>query len=285
MQRLYGWAAALLRIAEILALCAALFWLIRSIGQVKPAQAAEILFAGTKDDADCAIFLSRGACVVIDTGEAQDGEHILSLLEEKDVETIDCLILTHPDKDHIGGAAQIFEKVPVKQVVAPYYTKNNTRYEDLQFQMANLSIPCITLLRGKELVFGELAFYIWPPEKLDYEGDNDYSLAVLVCHGSVRMFFGGDAQKQRIKEYMRYKIGKVDLYKVSYHGRDIAAQTLLIQELAPDYAIVTAKEAGEMTKQALEGVSAQIFFTREQDICFQSDGEKLILLETSFPEH
>ena len=80
---------------------------------VEPAQ---IIFAGTKDDADCAILQSGGSCVVIDTGEAQDAEHILELLRERQIEKIDCLILTHPDKDHIGGAPALLDALPVKMV-------------------------------------------------------------------------------------------------------------------------------------------------------------------------
>ena len=53
---------------------------------VEPAQ---IIFAGTKDDADCAILQSGGSCVVIDTGEAQDAEHILELLRERQIEKIE----------------------------------------------------------------------------------------------------------------------------------------------------------------------------------------------------
>lgn len=239
---------------------------------VEPAQ---IIFAGTKDDADCAILQSGGSCVVIDTGEAQDAEHILELLRERQIEKIDCLILTHPDKDHIGGAPALLDALPVKMVVCPYYNKENTPYRDLQEKMEALGVSQLIPSRDRVLVFGDLKLQIWPPEDFYYEKDNDYSIAVLVEHGSVNLFFAGDAQKQRLQELEQREFPDIDLYKVAYHGRDSSHSAQLIRKIGPRLAVVTAKEPLGETAEALKEVSAQVLCTLGQDYFMESNGDTL----------
>lgn len=75
----------------------------------------------TKEDADCIIIGNGVKAVMIDAGEAQDGERILEVLQETGVETLDALILTHPDLDHVGGASAVLQAVAVDKVIVPYY--------------------------------------------------------------------------------------------------------------------------------------------------------------------
>ena len=48
---------------------------------------------------------------MIDTGEAENAPRILEALKEKNVDHLDALIISHFDKDHVGGAAQILENI------------------------------------------------------------------------------------------------------------------------------------------------------------------------------
>lgn len=276
MRRWLDLAGNLLRIAGVAALCAGILGAVYLMEKLPVAYTAEVIFAGTKAEADCTLFISRGHCVVLDTGEEQDAAHILKLLKEKNIEKIDCMILTHQDKDHMGGTMQILDEFPVAQVIAPYYEKNKTAYDDLLYQMRRQDIPCLTLMRKREFSFGELKFRIFPPMETHYQNSNDNSLAVLVQHGKVRMFFAGDAMQERMEEYLDYQIGSVNLYKVSWHGRDIAAQTPLIRELNPEFAVVTAQKEEDATKMALEEVSAKVFYTVGRNLYFQSDGKRLV---------
>lgn len=239
------------------------------------AESARILFAGTKDDADCTIVLSQDVCMMIDTGEEQDAEHILALLQQEGVEEIDCLILTHPDKDHIGGAPALLESLPVQKIIAPAYDQPKESYELLIEQAEALDTTIVTPGRREELQYGELSLIIWPPEETHYDKDNNYSLAVLISHKEVQMFFAGDAQKKRMKEILQYNLPQVDLYKVSYHGRNLTSGIKLIDRIRPQYAIVTASAPEKETKQALIAVDAQIFCTRDRDVVFISDGIKI----------
>lgn len=54
--------------------------------------------------ADCTILTDGAHTVLIDCAEADDGETLLSVLKENRISQIDLLIVTHFDKDHIGGA-------------------------------------------------------------------------------------------------------------------------------------------------------------------------------------
>lgn len=273
-----------LRIIGVCALVALLIGALAFLEKDRSVHPAQMIFVGTKDDADCAILLSNGACVVIDTGEAQDAEHILAILREQKIEKIDCLVLTHPDKDHIGGAPALLDAVPVEMVVCPYYNKDNTPYRDLQEKLEELGVSQLIPSRDRVLVFGDLELQIWPPEDFYYEKDNDYSIAVLVEHGEVNLFFAGDAQKQRLQELEQREFPEIDLYKVAYHGRDSSRSAQLIRQINPEFAVVTAKEPLGETAKALEEVSAQVLCTLGQDYFIESNGNTLELKRPSTSE-
>jgi len=265
-----------LRAAGLLALTAALIgllFILEGKGSVEP---AGIWFVGTAGDADCAVLLSRGQCVVIDTGEEADGPRILEFLERKQVSKIDCLILTHPDKDHIGSAPLLLESMSVEMIVMPYYMKDNDRLQALEDQMEQSGAPVMTLSRSREFVFGDLDLRIFPPDRINYNKDNNYSLITLAEHGSVRMLFAGDAQRVRLEEMENYELEPVDLYKVPHHGRRSEKGEEAIRQLKPEIAVVTAETADPGIAGALREENAQIFYTvPDRDCSFESDGEKL----------
>ena len=101
----FQFLVALLRFFGLVLLTGGLaFALLQVMAPGEPKGKADFFFLQTAEDADCTLLLSDGKSILIDTGEAQDYEAICTLLRQKNLERIDCLILTHPDKDHIGSA-------------------------------------------------------------------------------------------------------------------------------------------------------------------------------------
>ena len=233
---------------------------------------AEFLFAGTVNDADCCIMISGGSCVVLDTGEEEDGPHIVSLLRARGVEKIDCLVLTHPDQDHIGGAKLLLETFPVTRAVMPYYGQYNASYNALLKQMEEAGVEQILPAREFSMDAGDIELTFYPPEKTFYDLDNDYSLAVLAVHGKVRLFLPGDAEKIRLKEIEKIDLPRIDLLKTPYHGRSSNASSDLIRRLSPSIAIVNASAPESKIRKTLETIGAEIYTTVGQDRSFLSDG-------------
>lgn len=263
----------LLRALGVLMLAGLMAGMLVWLNSEEPVEMAKVIFVGTNEDADCAILISREYCVVIDTGEEQDSDHILEILADEEIKKIDCLILTHPDRDHIGGASVILNAIPVRQVVAPYYARDNERYEQLQDNLRAMNMKILTPYRDRELQYGDLKLRIYPPNESYYSKDNNYSLIVMAEHGNVKMLFAGDAQKDRLDELKNYNFSDVDLYKVAYHGRNSTPGMQLLKRIAPEYAVVTAKEPEDKMKDALKGEGVDYYCTVPlKDVMFLSDG-------------
>lgn len=241
-----------------------------------PKNSADFFFLETEEDADCTLLLSGGKSILIDTGEAQDYEAICALLQQQNLERIDCLILTHPDKDHIGSAQALAQTYPIGLVVEPYYAKEKDSFQALNDALDAQKIPRLVLARPRHFTYGDLRLVVYPPEETNYQNDNNYSLAIEVKHGDVSLFFPGDAYTARTKELLKLPLHQVDLYHASYHGRDYENGLLLLEALAPRYVIVTSDQPGTDTQQTCDALGSQVLCTASGTVRMQSDGNEIL---------
>lgn len=79
--------------------------------------------------ADCTILTDGAHTVLIDCAETDDGETILSVLKETRISQIDLLIVTHFDKDHIGGVPEVLSSFSILRVIEPDYEPENPETE------------------------------------------------------------------------------------------------------------------------------------------------------------
>lgn len=234
----------------------------------------------TKGDADCMLLYQGENAVMIDTGEAQDGEYITEILQETGIGRLDALILTHPDKDHIGGALAVLQAVSVEKVIQPCYDGEKEELEAIKSYCGSEGIQVYYPNHVWRIRTGYVNLLVYPPQEKHYKEDNNYSLAVLAEHGKVKLFFGGDALGKRSEELMTMHLPKVDLYKVPYHGRANRTSDELFETLRPDYAVVTSDTADEEIILCGEQCGSRLLFSREADVVFSSDGEQLTLYES-----
>lgn len=266
-----------LRILALVGLCLALLGAWIFVENRPVTEDAEFIFVGTQQDADCVIILSGDFCVLVDTGEAADAPQILEILSQRGITQIDCMILTHPDSDHVGGAAQILESVSVREVITPYFAGDKAVYDALINLLQSVRIPVYTISRDRIFTFGDLTLMLFPPEEFYYTKTNDYSLAILAEHGDVTIFMAGDAEKKRINELLELDLPEdVSLYKVSHHGRYCSESVSLIEKLSPAYAVVTSDQADDEILQALEDSGSEVFYTVGHTVSFLSDGHIIV---------
>ena len=68
---------------------------------------------------------------MIDTGLDENGETITDFLKKENIDTIDYLIISHLDKDHIGGADIILDEgIEVQNVIQPNYSRDTKQHKE-----------------------------------------------------------------------------------------------------------------------------------------------------------
>ena len=80
--------------------------------------------------ADAIVLSCGGQTMVIDAGEEDDGEKLVSDLRAAGADHVDVLIITHFDKDHVGGAAKLIGNTEVKEIYTPSYVKPSDDYDN-----------------------------------------------------------------------------------------------------------------------------------------------------------
>lgn len=232
-----------------------------------------------------AIVLSCGEeTMVIDAGETDDGKELVNFLAWQGTQRVDVLIITHFDKDHVGGAARLVKKMEVGRVLLPDYEGDNEEYAAFMAQLEKSGITPERLTKAVKLSLGEAEVLVEPPT--DYslaatgqEVDNDLSLITTVTHGTQRLLFTGDAEKARLTEWLaQEKRLPCGFLKVPHHGNYNKALPELIAAVKPEIAAIcdSAKNPAEERTLALlqrEGVAC--YETKNGEIVVISDGKSL----------
>lgn len=236
--------------------------------------------------ADTALLYMEGEtkAVVIDTGEDDDGPEIVEKLEELGITGISHLIITHYDKDHMGGAAYVLEHIPVGQVIQPGYPKTGDTFEAYRKAMKAYAGNICTVSENMDFSVDRLSFSVYPENDLENQyfvedDDNDRSLVTMVSYQDKRFLFTGDIEEKRIELLLDSGADlNCDWVKLPHHG-DFNSQTenLLKKAGAKDGVICCSDKnpAKEDTLDAVRRVGMTCWITADGDITFTCDGESI----------
>lgn len=219
--------------------------------------------------ADCTILTDGAHTVLIDCAETDDGEKILAALRENRISQIDLLIVTHFDKDHIGGVPEVLSSFSVLRVIEPDYEPENPEAEAYTAYRAALELAGITpeaISDSLDVTFDEMQLSILGAGGAVYEknADNNNSLVVTVTHCGNRFFFAGDVEKQRIADLLETGVASCDVLKVPHHGAYNKQLPALFAPLGMKEAVITCSEknpADEETIDCLDALGCRVWQT------------------------
>ena len=230
--------------------------------------------------ADAILLQSENANVVIDCGEKGDGKKIGKLLEENNCDTIDYLIITHFDRDHVGGATKLIRSFNVLNVLTPNYDGTVDEYNKYVGALAEKNITPIKLTEDISFTLDAIDYTVYAPKKTFYgdNDENDFSLVTKVVHNKNTLLFTGDAMEQRLDEIM--DIGTCTLLKVPYHGRKLDNISDFLSAVKPKCAVVctsTSEFSGKI-QDVLKKCGAKTYATCfNGDITAVSDGSNITI--------
>ena len=196
-------------------------------------------------------------------------EIVVPFLKSEGISTLDKLILTHGDADHIGGAIALFEEIGVRQLIIPRVSDRSDLEQD---------IIGIASERGADIYLGGIGtgwktaagdFLILNPSESTGER-NDQSIVLLAAVGGKKWLFTGDLGNEGENSMARkIKDIDIDVLKVGHHGSKYSSSELFLERTNPDFAVISVGEKnryghpGKEVIERLEERGIQIFRTDE----------------------
>lgn len=231
---------------------------------------------------DATLILNDGHAMLIDAGDNSKGTAIQLYLTKCGVETLDYLILTHTDADHIGGADVILTKFEIDTVFMGDFPKENATYRDVLQALSYRGLTFSTPEVGSVYSLGDAYFTIVAPNGT-YGDPNNTSIGLLLCKGDTTFLFTGDAEGKAEEDMLTNGLSlQADVYQVGHHGSSTSSSEGFLEAVAPTYAVISCAEGNSYghphaeTLNTLRAMGVLVFRTDEQgSIVAVSDGSKI----------
>ena len=213
--------------------------------------------------------------IMIDTGESTLTADILSYFSQNKITKLDCLIITHFDKDHVGSASAIIENIAVDTVFQSNVPKDSEYYTAYLNALEKKDITPTTVSGNYDLTLGEMTIQINGSQSVYEKNEsNNSSLITSLFYGDTSFIFMGDAQNDRLKDFIAQNSNTYDFVKIPYHGNYQKQLDNLLKSINPQYAVITSSKEEpeeESMTDLLDEMGIKYYLTRAGDITVTSD--------------
>ena len=230
--------------------------------------------------ADCIVIRHKEFVGLIDTAEADDFQKVCAFLQSQRIRKIDFLILTHFDKDHVGGAAELLEQFEVLSVYQSAFSHESADHERYLAVAEKKGLTPICLTENFSFSFGDCQMTICPPKKSSYpkKESNNSSLFVTLLHQKNSFGFFGDAMEDRLKEILEDAPFSFDTVKIPYHGNYLENYPDFLDKISFSKACITCSDknpADEKTLDLLKENEISVYQTKNGSIRIASNGKSV----------
>ena len=245
------------------------------------------LETGNKYTGD-AVYIKAGETdVLIDAGSRNSSSTTISNFISQYVKdgVLEYVIATHAHQDHIAGFVGtksdpgIFDLYKVLTIIDfPKTNATSKVYTDYVEKRDNevsggakhyTALECYNNENGASRIINltedvklEILYNYYYENKTSNE--NNYSVCVLLTHGSKKFLFTGDLEDKGEEYLVEYnELSKVDVYKAGHHGSYTAGSNALLEVIKPDIVcICCCAGSDEYTDNPLNTFPAQDFISR-----------------------
>lgn len=201
-----------------------------------------------------------GTQVLVDGGPAKKILSRLSRVMPLFDRSIDALIITNPDADHIGGFLDVLKTYKVGQVFEAGTFNDSATYKNLKNKINEKNIPVSLAKKGMRIDLGGGAIIdvLFPDRDVSDWTTNDGSIVAELVYGDTKVILTGDATTETEKIVLENNILEsldVDILKVGHHGSRTSTGKEFVKALSPAYALISSdggKKYGHPYQETLD---------------------------------
>lgn len=257
---------------------------------IRPNQYLKVVFLDVGQGDAIYIEAPNGRQMLVDGGP--DAKLLSSLAKVMPFadRSIDVVIETHPDNDHIGGLPILLDNYKVGQILENGVVANSAVYSLLESKIVKNKIEKVIARRGQKIILDpnrNIYFEIlFPDRDVSSLDSNDGSIVGKLVYGNDSFLLTGDATlytENQLEWNEKAETLKSDVLKLGHHGSRTSSSLLWLESVQPRVAIISAglnNKYGHPSQEVLDRLlSLNIPFlntAKQGNIIFESDGVNLI---------
>jgi competence protein ComEC len=203
--------------------------------------------------------------------------------------TIEIVIATHLEKDHIGGLPDVIERYNVRQLISHSLVNDTAIFWAFRDKVLERNIPIFSPKVGDKIQLAGIVIKVLSPQEemgssLVWQNEtspqvlgtytyivepNEASIVTLLSYGDFDLLLPGDISSQ-IEEVISTET-EIEVLKIAHHASKYSSSEEFLERIDPDLAVVSVgkNSFGHPAKEVLERLSQQAIKLLRTDI----DGE------------
>ena len=195
--------------------------------------------------ADSILLETEGKFMLIDGGNKDDSQLVVSYLEQQGVTELEAVVCTHAHEDHVGGLPAVLAVFPTKAVYAPTKTYSSKIFDSFLYYVDQQGLEVTIPSPGQLLTLGSMIITVVGPVQ-SYADPNDTSIVLSALYDDTRFIFTGDMEAAAENDMLDYWGEQMDwdstVLKAGHHGSSTSSSYRFLYEVDPEYAIVSVGE-------------------------------------------
>jgi len=156
--------------------------------------------------------------------------------------TIDAVVATHPDADHIGGLSAVLQRYKVGDYISTGVTNDTRAWVNLQSAVEASGAPRVVARRGMRLILGGGAYadVLYPDTDIfDPNNTNAGSIVLHVVYGKTSFMLTGDLpDKQELHLVAAYPNDlDSNVLKAGHHGSAHSSTPEFVAAVSPNFVV------------------------------------------------
>jgi competence protein ComEC len=247
---------AAIRIAAALGMSAIIAWWVWSPRPFETnGHTFRVTFLDVGQGDSAVVELPDGQVVLIDGGAAYErfdmGRGVVApYLLNRGIRTIDHVIASHPQLDHVGGLPSVIDRFTVRHVWTNGLSREEAFWKRFEAALGKKRLSMGTASDGLDLwASGPCRMSVLAPERnvlhryaerliLRAKALNDSSIVIGIACGGMSVLFTADLEREGLASLLdRHDLGHVTILKVPHHGARSSFDGRWLASVHPDVAI------------------------------------------------
>ena len=182
---------------------------------------------------------SGGENLLYDGGNRAHSDEVVQYLKNQQVETIDYMISSHYDEDHLGGLVKCLDNFEVEHVLGSDYVHTSDLFNTFMNTATAHAIIVEYPSVGDTYEFGTGSFTVMAPDGIS-QNSNDNSVVIRLVNGNNSFMFMGDAEETSEQDMISTGMNlDCDVLSLGHHGSASSTSWDLLEAASPSWAVIS----------------------------------------------